>query len=107
MDLRRAGVAFRARWEWKRRTIHDLSWASQHSSCEKMVSALFCATTASVVGSGESTMFWTDNWIDGKSIQVLAPALFGAVSGRRRRVLVRDALPGHAWVRHISRAFTV
>jgi len=72
-----------------------------------MVSALFCAATVWVVGSGESTLFWTDNWIDGKSIQALAPALFGAVSGRRRRVLVRDALPGHAWVRHISGAFTV
>ena len=59
------------------------------------------------MGSKESTLFWSDNWIDGKSIQVLAPALFGAVSGRRRRVLVRDALPGHAWVRHISGAFTV
>ena len=59
------------------------------------------------MGSGESTLFWTDNWIDGKSIQTLAAALFGAVSGRRRRVLVRDALPGHAWVRHISGAFTV
>ena len=107
MDLHRAGIAFRACWEWKWRTIHDLSWASLHSSYEKMVSALFCAATVSVVGSGESTLFWTDNWIDGKSIQALAPALFGAVSRRWRRVLVSDALPGHAWVRHISGAFTV
>ena len=72
-----------------------------------MVTAVFKAATVSIVGSGESTFFWTDNWIDGTSIQSLAPALYQVVSARRRRALVSDALPGNAWVRHIVGAYTV
>ena len=72
-----------------------------------MVVAVFCAATVSSIGSGESTLFWTDNWIDGMSIRAMAPVLFGVVSARRRKALVCDALPGRAWVRHITGAFTV
>jgi len=72
-----------------------------------MVAAVFKAATVSIVGSGESTFFWTDNWIDGTSIQSMAPALYQAVAARRRGALVCDALPGNAWVRHITGAHTV
>jgi hypothetical protein len=41
------------------------------------------------------------------SIRAMAPALFRAVSARHRKALVSEALSGRAWMRHISRAFTV
>jgi hypothetical protein len=92
VDLRRAGIALRALWEWKRWVDQNKNWGSLHKSNEKMVSAIFSAAIVSILGSGESTLFWTGNWIDGTSIQAMAPALFGAVSGRRRRAFVNDVL---------------
>jgi hypothetical protein len=92
VDLRRAGIALRALWEWKRWVDQNKNWGSLHKSNEKMVSAIFSAAIVSVLGSGESTLFWTGNWIDGTSIQAMAPALFGAVSGRRRRAFFNDVL---------------
>ena len=84
VDLRRTGVALSARWEWKCRVDQRLNWSSLHRKKEKMVTAVFKAATVSIVGSGESTFFWTDNWIDGTSIQSMASALFQAVAARRR-----------------------
>jgi hypothetical protein len=106
VDLRRAGVALRLRWEWKQRVAPDLGCTALHHSTEKMVSAIFRAATVSYVGSGESTFFWTDNWIEGDNIQAMAPTLFRAVMERQRKAFVSDALPGNAWVRHITGAFT-
>ena len=103
----RAGVALRVRWEWKCRVDQRLNWSSLHRKKEKMVTAVFKAATVSIVGSGESTFFWTDNWIDGTSIPSMVPALYQVVAARRRGALVCDALPGNAWVRHITGAHTV
>jgi len=53
VDLRRAGIALRARWEWKRRVDQNQIWGGLHISNEKMVIAVFSAATVSVLGSGE------------------------------------------------------
>jgi hypothetical protein len=67
MDLRRAGLALRARWEWKWRIDQGPSGTALPEKKERRLEALFNAATMSTVGSGESTLFWTDNWIDGTS----------------------------------------
>jgi hypothetical protein len=97
-DLRRAGIALRVRWEWKARTERRLGLCSD----ERSVVAVFQAATIFSLGNGESTFFWTDRWIQGSSIQVLAPAVFAAVSTRKRRATVADALHQDAWIRHIT-----
>ena len=107
IDLRRARVALRVRWEWKCRVDQSLNWSGLHRKKEKMVTAVLKAATVSIVGSEESTFFWTDNWIDGTSIPSMVPALYQVVAARRRGALVCDALPGNAWVRHITGAHTV
>lgn len=78
-----------------------------HRNKEKSVVAFFRAATVSVVGSGDSTYFWTDNWLQGSSIQALMPALFAAVSKWCLKSLVCEALPGNAWIHHITGAQTV
>jgi hypothetical protein len=57
LDLRRAGVALRARWEWKCRVDHSINWSSLPRNKDKLVTAVLKASTASTVGSGESTFF--------------------------------------------------
>jgi hypothetical protein len=37
------------------------------------------------VGNGANTKFWTDKWLNGNSMELLAPQLFAQVSKRRAR----------------------
>jgi hypothetical protein len=47
--------------------------------------------------------FWTDKWLDGRSISQLAPSLSRAVpKGTRKSRLVRDAIPQASWIQDIS-----
>lgn len=46
--------------------------------------ALFRAATVIGLGNGESTLFWSDRWINGSSVKVA------------------KALPGSVWTRHIA-----
>ncbi|PNT76355.1 hypothetical protein BRADI_1g47396v3 [Brachypodium distachyon] len=57
----------------------------------------------SVVGDGRSTLFCTDRWIDGRSIELLAPVVFATVHcWITRRRTVADGLLGSAWIQDIS-----
>ncbi|XP_066311432.1 uncharacterized protein [Miscanthus floridulus] len=42
------------------------------------------AATIFTLGNGESTFFWTDQWLNGSSIKAIAPAVFAAVSCRKK-----------------------
>lgn len=66
---------------------------------------IFKVATVSALGSGESTLFWTDNWLQGASIRSLAP--FAAVPKRRLNVAVVEALLERAWVHHITGPHTM
>ena len=96
-DLTRVGVALRVRWVWRDRRRGIASVADEHP-----VRALFSAATVISLGNGESTLFWTDRWLNGSSVQDLAPTLYNAVRPRKKRATVAESLPGSAWARHIA-----
>jgi hypothetical protein len=50
-----------------------------------MAAALFAASMCSVVGNGTSTMFWSDNWLNGMSLTQIAPALSTRISIRIKK----------------------
>lgn len=102
VDLRRAGVALRVRWKWLRRVDDQRTWSSLPDEHERSVVAVFQAATTSSLGDGATTLFWTDNWIGGSSIRVLAPTVIAAVPKRRRSTTVADALNNRAWARQIT-----
>lgn len=64
--------------------------------------AVFQAATTSTLGDGATTLFWTDNWINGSSIRVLAPTVFAAVHKRWLSTTVADALQNRTWARQIT-----
>jgi hypothetical protein len=66
------------------------------------VGAFFATATVSTLGNMETTLFWTDNWIQGSSIRCLAPTVFTVVPRRRRSASVTEALNGRAWVHHTT-----
>ncbi|PNT62699.1 hypothetical protein BRADI_4g07252v3 [Brachypodium distachyon] len=91
------------RWPWLQRSEVEKPWASFRIRFSSRILALFREACYSVVGNGRFTLFWSDNWIDGKSVESLAPVVFAAV-GRRitRTCSVADALARSAWIRDIS-----
>ena len=101
-DLRRAGVALRVRWVWR-----DRLSGRTPATKEGAVLALFQAATVFHLGNGQSTFFWTNRWLDGSSIQTMAPNVFRAVKARKKKATVAEALHEFAWVRHIQGALTM
>ena len=58
------------------------------------------------VGDANSTLFWTDNWLHGKSIAFL-PQLFSSDSKRRaKRHTVCEAMVQNSWVLDIQGALS-
>jgi hypothetical protein len=65
----------------------------------------FAASTSMLVGNGESSLFWEDRWLDGRSIKEMAPEIYALVPKRRRKVrTVHEALVERAWVPDIAGA---
>jgi hypothetical protein len=65
-------------------------------------SMMFAASIKSVIGDGASTLFWTDVWIQGKSIVDLAPYLGVPVSRRLlKHRTVQEALRSGSWVHDV------
>jgi hypothetical protein len=66
---------------------------------------MFEASTTVHLGNGWSALFWCDRWLDGSSIQSMAPNLCNTVRvGTRARRLVYDALQNERWIRDIKGA---
>lgn len=72
------------------------------------VKAMFAASVVSVVGNGANTLFWTDRWLFGKSIQDLAPALSAVVPRRFiNKRTVQEAFHNRQWVEDVRRGGSV
>jgi hypothetical protein len=84
--------------KWLQRVDGQRSWSAH----ERAVVAVFQAATTSTIGDGATMLFWTDNWIDGSSIRVLAPTVFATVPKRRLSTTVADALQNRTWAWQIT-----
>jgi hypothetical protein len=71
------------------------------------VKAFFSVAIISVLGNGQSTLFWTDNWVHGLNLARLVPHLYGAVSKRAKKISVFDAVTNMRWVSNIRGALKV
>jgi hypothetical protein len=61
-----------------------------------------------IVGNGESILFWKDKWLNGRTIDELAPNLIKAIPKRSlNRRTAAEALNNRRWVADIKRALTV
>lgn len=100
IDLKLAGFALRTRWLWLQKTDGSRAWSELQIQVEPEVHALFQASTVVRVGNGEKTLFWTDNWIEGKSVSQIAPNLFNVISSRIRKTrTVATAMTDKRWTR--------
>lgn len=66
---------------------------------------IFRASTSWILGNGKQCRFWTDTWLEGRSILEIAPALTALVPRWRRRTrLVCEAIHDRTWISDIHGA---
>ncbi|RCV37417.1 hypothetical protein SETIT_8G060800v2 [Setaria italica] len=69
---------------------------------------MFFHSTTIRIGDGKQTLFWTDSWIEGRSIAEIAPCLLQAVGPRiRKKRMVYEGLQNRKWVKDIIGAIAV
>jgi hypothetical protein len=73
--LNTMGYAMRLRWGWLARTDPSRTWTALLTNAERVVRAMFEASTTVHVGDDRNTLFCQDKWLEGDSIRCLAPDL--------------------------------
>jgi len=87
------------RWLWLQKTEPDRPWAAFQIQVHPAVKAFFRVAIVLEVGNGKNTIFWTDRWLHGQSLDQLVPTLFGSVNNKTRKRTVYEALTEMKWVR--------
>ena len=69
---------------------------------------MFQASIYVELGNGGKALFWSDRWLQGKSLIDLAPCLVDVVCGRiKKKRTVAQALQNKQWISDITGALTV
>ncbi|CAL5041675.1 unnamed protein product [Urochloa decumbens] len=102
-DLRLTGIALQSKWLWLQKTDQDRAWSSLDIKVSSDVHAFFAISVLAILGNGMRIKFWEDNWMDGTSIQHLAPNLVRLVPAHfRANRTVAQALMEQRWTRDIT-----
>ena len=83
-NLRFHGLALRTRWEWLRRTNINMPWHGLPILKDESTTSIFNSLSSIKVGKGEIVLIWTDMWVEGSTVEQMAPMIFSLVSTRRR-----------------------
>ena len=96
------------RWLWLGRMDDTRSWLHLPDVTERPVEQLFSASIFIELGDGNKALFWTDRWVQGKSLLNIAPCLCNAVGSTiKKHRTVAQALQGDLWIQDITGALTV
>jgi hypothetical protein len=91
-------MALWARWLWLQKTDASKPWSGLDLAVSDDSRALFNAPVSISIGTGASVKFWVDAWIDGLTVDAIAPALTRLVRPSVRKARsVADGIPDHAW----------
>jgi hypothetical protein len=104
LNLERFGWVLCSRWLWLQKTDASHPWAGLPIRVPPNALALCKVAVVTTVGNGESqsTKFWTDCWLQGKTVAECTPNLFLLIPkrDRRQRTLVQG-LQNRRWVSDI------
>jgi hypothetical protein len=102
-DLRLQGLALRVRWCWLRRTDSSRPWQGLPALNDPEANDVFQSLAVFRVGDGESILFCTDRWINGRSAGDIAPEVTALVPTRRSYARkVSEALQDKSWLSDVD-----
>jgi hypothetical protein len=108
LNLQRFSWALRVRWLWLGKTEPMRPWTAFPVPVHTCAQSLFATAITAIVGNGENTKFWTDKWLNGYSIEVMAPHLFACVPKRRaNKRTVQEAMTNNRWLEDIQSHYPV
>lgn len=79
-NLRFMGWVLQLRWLWFRKTDPSKPWYGLDFNVQKQVRDFFAISVVTIVGNGQNTIFWKDQWLNGETIAELAPVVAAAVA---------------------------
>jgi hypothetical protein len=102
------GWALRMRWLWLQKTDSRRPWTGLPIQVPSKARVFFSKVLVSEVGNGSSTLFWSDNWLQGKSISNIAPRLYSIIPKKiTKSRTFQEALLNRSWISDIRGGLTV
>jgi hypothetical protein len=99
--------ALRMRWLWLQRTDPTRPWNNLPVHVPSKAKAFFSSVLVTEIGDGANTYFWSDKWINVRSVSDIAPRLLLTFPKRIvSKRTVREALTNRRWVSDIKDALT-
>jgi hypothetical protein len=99
--------ALRMRWLWLQRADPTRPWNNLPVHVPNKAKAFFSSMLVTEIGDGANTYFWSDKWINARSVSDIAPRLLLTVPKRIvSKRTVREALTNRRWVSDIKGALT-
>jgi hypothetical protein len=98
-DIRRLSLDLRARWPWLQMTQPENPWAQFQIHVCKEVQSLINMAVVTTAGDGSNTLFWKDRWLNGKSVEDIAPSIYAMVPAKtlnKRKVI--EAFENMRWL---------
>jgi hypothetical protein len=108
LNLEFMSTAFQVRWAWKLRAEEVKPWCLLASPVGEDVRHILNAAAKVVIGNGQRCFFWLDKWINGKTIEDIAPDIYKIISPlARARRTVAQALQDASWIDDIRKSITI
>jgi hypothetical protein len=93
---------------WLKKTDSRRPWTGLPIQVPSKARVFFSKVLVSEVGNGYSTLFWSDNWLQGKSISTVAPRLYSIKPKKiTKSRTVHEALLNSRWIYDIRGGLTV
>jgi hypothetical protein len=100
-NLKILNYALRMRWRWLALTEEDKPWGGLKFRISTEAEDMFQTCIKFEIGNGAKTRFWTDRWLDGRSIEQMAPNLMALIRPGARELSVATAQTNDRWVSEI------
>lgn len=101
-NLRLLGSTLQLRWLWLQRSWTSRPWQGLQYIANKAEQYLFQNSISVRLGNGVDCFFWSNKWLDGRSIPSLAPSLVNSIPcSIKRSRSVAAGLSYEAWVSNI------
>lgn len=108
LNLEYMSTAMRVHWAWNLRTGDEKPWCPLAAPMDEKDRHIFNAAARVVVGNGKMSFFWTDNWLQGRTIEEIAPDIYQLINPiTKARRTVAEAVVDGTWIDDIKKQIDI